>query len=275
MEEIHNHESPKFTSVDETEELELSHTDKLVGVFTEPIKTFSKISNFPAKTIDWIIPILIVIVLVILSQFLMLSNPEIKRQQQEKMMQKVEQQFDEAVKKGQMTREQADTQLQAMEENMGQANVFQTIGIIVGVPVGMFIVFFVVTGFFFLVAKYGLQSEISYNGVMVSYGLSMYIAAIETIVMAIAALAMSKFLTGVSVGDLMGVEKNTISGFFLSKLNPFSIWFYAVFAVGIAKFSKSDDVKKYIISIILIWLVMSFLLFLVGKQFPFLSGFAG
>ena len=275
MEEMQNQESPKLSSVDETEELELSHTDKLVGVFTEPVKTFSKISNFPAKTIDWIIPILIVIVLVILSQFLMLSNPEIKRQQQEKMMQKVEQQFDEAVKKGQMTREQADTQLQTMEENMGQANVFQTIGIIVGVPVGMFIVFFVVTGFFFLVAKYGLQSEISYSGVLVSYGLSMYIAAIETIVMAIAALAMSKFLTGVSVGDLMGVEKNTISGFFLSKLNPFSIWFYVVFAIGIAKFSKSDDVKRYIISIILIWLVMSFLLFLVGKQFPFLSGFAG
>ncbi len=275
MEEMQNHEAPKLSSVDETEELELSHTDKLVGVFTEPVKTFSKISNFPSKTVDWIIPILIVIVLVILSQFLMLSNPEIKRQQQEKMLQKVEQQFDEAVKKGQMTREQADTQLQTMEENMGQGNVFQTIGIIVGVPVGMFIVFFVVTGFFFLVTKYGLQSDITYSGVMVSYGLSMYIAAIETIVMAIAALAMSKFLTGVSVADLFGIEKNTISGFFLGKLNVFSIWFYTVFAIGLAKFSKSDDIKKYIISIILIWLVMSFLLFLLGKQFPFLSSFGG
>ncbi|MCX7876415.1 MAG: YIP1 family protein [Melioribacteraceae bacterium] len=275
MEENQNQELPKMSSIDEVEELELTHTDKLVGIFTEPVKTFDKISKFPTKTVDWIIPILIVIVFVILSQFLMLSNPEIKRQQQDKMMERVEKQFDEAVKKGQMTKEQADTQLEAMQENMGQANIFQTIGIIVGVPFGMFIVFFVVTGFFLLVMKFGLRSDITYSGVMVSYGLTMYIAAIETIVMAILALAMSKFLTGVSVADLMGIEKNTISGFFLGKLNPFSIWFYIIFGIGLAKFSKSDDVKKYIIVVLAVWIIIGFLLFLLGKQFPFLAGFGG
>lgn len=275
MEENENNNLPKMSSVEEAEELELSHTDKLVGIFSEPVKTFAKVAQFPSKTIDWILPIFVVIVLIIVSQFVMLSNPEIRRQQNEKMLQRVEQQFDEAVKKGQMTKEQAQTQLDAMQENMGQTNIFQTIGILVGVPIFMFIVFFVVTGFFYFIVKYLLRSEINYQGVMVSYGLSLYISAIETIVMTIAALAMSKFLSGISVADLIGMEKTTVAGFFLGKLNVFSIWFYIVFSIGLAKFSKSDDIKKYIIVVIATWLVISFILFLLSKQFTFLSGFAG
>ena len=275
MEENQNQETPKMSSVDETEELELSHTDKLVGVFTEPVKTFSMIAQFPAKSVDWVIPIFVVIILVILSQFLMLSNPQIKREQQDKMIERVEKQFDDAVKKGQMTREQADQKLQQMEENMGSASIFQTIGIIVGVPIGMFIVFFVVTGFFFLITKFGLKGEPTYKDVLVAYGLPMYISAIETIVMAIAALAMSKFLTGVSVADFMGADKTTLSGFLLGKLNIFSIWFYSVFGIGLAKMSKSNDVKKYVIAVFAIWIFFGLLLFFIAKQIPFFANFLG
>lgn len=275
MEENLNQESAKMSSVDELEELELTHPDKLVGVFTEPTKTFSKIAQFPAKSIDWVIPIFVVIIVVILSQFLMLSNPQIKREQQDKMLERVEKQFDEAVKKGQLTREQADQQLQQMEENMGSTSIFQTIGIIVGVPIGMFIVFFVVTAAFFFIAKYGLKGELTYKDVLVAYGLPMYIGAIETIVMAIAALAMSKFLTGVSVADFIGADKTTLNGFLLSKLNIFSIWFYSVFGIGLSKMSKSNDVKKYVIVVLAVWIFFGLLLFLVAKQIPFFSNFLG
>ena len=37
------------------------------------------------------------------------------------------------------------------------------------------------------------------------------------------------------------------SGFILSKVNPFSIWFYSVFGIGLAKLFNSDNVKKYVI----------------------------
>ncbi len=37
-------------------EEELSHTDKMVGVFAEPATMYEKTSHFPPKTIDWIIP---------------------------------------------------------------------------------------------------------------------------------------------------------------------------------------------------------------------------
>ena len=78
MEEMQNQDAPKMSSIEDAqEELELSHTDKLVGVFAEPQSMFSKIAKFQAKTSDWLIPVFVVIVVAILSQFVMLSNPEI------------------------------------------------------------------------------------------------------------------------------------------------------------------------------------------------------
>lgn len=278
MEEMQNQDAPKMSSIEDAqEELELSHTDKLVGVFAEPQPMFSKIAKFPAKTSDWLIPVFVVIVVAILSQFVMLSNPEIKQQQQDKMMERIEKQFDEAVEKGQMTRDQADQQLETMQDNMssGAGGIFQTIGIVVGIPVGMFIVFFVVTGFFFAVSKFGLKGEGAYKDVMVAYGLPMYISVIEIIISVIAALAMGKLMTGLSAADLVGMDKATTTGFLLSKANPLSIWYYIVFGIGLAKMNKSDDVKKYVIAVVAIWLGFSILFHFLTKAVPFLANFAG
>ncbi|MFA7419186.1 MAG: Yip1 family protein [Melioribacteraceae bacterium] len=276
MEEMQNQDAPKMSSVEDAqEEQELSHTDKLVGVFTEPMPMFTKAAKSPARTTDWLIPVFVVIAIAILSQFVLLSNPEIKRQQQDKVIERMEKQFDEAVAKGQMTREQADQQIETMQDNMGAGGVFQTIGIVVGIPVGTFVVFFVLTGFFFAVAKFGLKGAGTYKDVMVAYGLPMYISVIEIIVSVIAAIAMGKFLTGISAADLMGTDKTTLAGFFLSKLNVFSIWFYVVFGIGLAKMNKSDDVKKYIIAIVAIWLGFGLLFHFLTQAVPFLANFAG
>src|SRR3989339_1828078 len=102
MEEMQNQEAPKMSSV-EQEEFEISHTDKLVGVFSEPGITFGKMSKFPPKTADWVIPILIVIVIAILSQVVMMNNPTIKAAVVEKQMAAVEKSLSDAVAKGQMT----------------------------------------------------------------------------------------------------------------------------------------------------------------------------
>jgi hypothetical protein len=278
MEEMQNQDAPKMSSVEDAqEEQELSHTDKLVGVFTEPVAMFGKAARFPAKTSDWLIPIFVVIVVAILSQFVMMSNAEIKQQQQDKMIERMEKQFDEAVEKGEITREQADQRMEAMQESMssGAGGIFQTIGIVVGIPVGMFIIFFIVTGFFFAVSKFGLKGEGVYKDVMVAYGLPMYISVIEIIISVIAALAMSKLMTGFSAADLMGMDKATTTGFLLSKANPLSIWYYVVFGIGLAKMNKSNDVKKYVIAVIAIWLGFSLLFHFLTTAVPFLANFAG
>ena len=273
---MQNQDAPKMSSVEEIqEEQELNHTDKLVGVFAEPQNVFTKIAKFPAKTIDWILPVLVLIVVIILGQFVMKTNAEIRQQQKQKGLEQIEKNFEEAVKKGQMTQAQADEQMATIEERMDSTGAFQTIGLIVGTPIAVFIVFFVISGFFLLVTKFGLKGAGTYKDVMVAYGLPYYIASIQQIVVVIAALAMSKFLTGLSVADFMGSDKTTVAGFILGKLDVFSIWFYVVFGIGLAKMNKSDNVKKYIIAVLAIWIIVGLIFFYIAKAVPFLAAFAG
>lgn len=275
MEEMQN-EAPKMSSVEsEQEEFELNHTDKLVGVFSEPGNTFSKISKFPPKTSDWLIPVLVLIVMVILSQIVVRTNPEIKNQMKEKQIAAVQKNLDEAVAKGQMTRAQADEQMNRMEDMMENTGPFQMIGLVVGTPIIFFIVFFIVTAFFMMVAKFGLKGSATFKETMVAYGLPYYIAAISTVIMTIASLAMSKWLTGVSVADFLGTDKTTLAGFILGKLDIFSIWFYVVFGIGLAKMNKSEDSKKYVITVLACWLIFGLIFHFVAKAIPFLGGLAG
>ncbi|MCX6169298.1 MAG: YIP1 family protein [Ignavibacteriales bacterium] len=276
MEEMQNQEAPKMSSVEnEHEEFELSHTDKLVGVFSEPGTTFAKTAKFPPKTSDWVIPVLVLIVMIILSQLVMRTNPEIKREMRDKQIAAVQKNLDESVAKGQMTRAQADERLNTMEEAMESTGTIQTVGLIIGTPIFVFIVFFVVAGFYMLVTKFGLKGTGTYKDAMVAYGLPYYIAAISVIVMTIAALAMNKFITGVSVADFVGSDKTTMTGFLLGKLDVFSIWFYVVFGIGLAKMNKSGDTQKYIITVFAIWIIFGLLFHFVAKAVPFLAGFAG
>ena len=276
MDEMQNQEAPKMSSVEnEHEEFELSHTDKLVGVFSEPTATFGKMAKFPQKTSDWIIPILVVIVIAILSQVLMMNNPAIKVAMLEKQMARVEKQLKESVDKGEITQAQADERLETTREQMSQSGTVQLIGTIVGVPIAVFIMFFIVSGVFMLVAKFGLKGEGIYKDAMVAYGLPQYIMAIQLIVVVISALAMSKFFSGTSVADYLGSDKTTITGFLLGKLDVFSIWFYVVFGIGLAKMFKSNNTQKYIIAVIAVWFGFALLFFALAKAVPFLSFFAG
>ncbi|MBI5731315.1 MAG: YIP1 family protein [Ignavibacteriales bacterium] len=274
MEEMQNQEAPKMSSV-ELEEFEMSHTDKLVGVFSEPSGTFSKMSKFPPKTADWVIPILIVIVIAILSQILMMNNPIIKAAIMEKQMAAVEKSLNDAVAKGQMTQAQADQRLESTRDSMEQGGAVQIIIISAGIPFGIFLFFFIVSGVYLILAKFVLKGEGTYKEAMVAYGLPHYITAIQMIIMVIAALAMNKLFTGTSVADFIGTEKNTIAGFLLGKLDVFSIWFYVVFGIGLAKMFKSNNSQKYIISVIAVWLGFGLIFFALAKSVPFLSFLAG
>ena len=274
MEEMQNQEAPKMSSV-EQEEFEMSHTDKLVGVFSEPSSTFGKMSKFPPKTADWVIPILIVIVVAILSQFLMMNNPTIKAAIMEKQMATVEKSLNDEVAKGEKTQAQADQQLETIRDTMEQSSAMQMIGVFVGTPIATFFFFFIVTGIYLILAKFVLKGEGTYKEAMVAYGLPHYITAIQMIIMVIAALAMNKLFTGTSVADFIGSEKNTIAGFILGKLDVFSIWFYVVFGIALAKMFKSSNTQKYIIGVVAVWLVFGLLFFAIAKAVPWLSFLAG
>ncbi|HEX9741018.1 MAG TPA: hypothetical protein VGA29_09590, partial [Ignavibacteriaceae bacterium] len=47
---------------------ELSHTDKMTGIFTEPSATFERIAKFTVKTVDWFLPMLILFLIVAITR---------------------------------------------------------------------------------------------------------------------------------------------------------------------------------------------------------------
>lgn len=252
-------------------EQELSHTDKMVGIITAPIETFEKIAKFPPKTIDWLLPVFILCLVIALTQILVMSNPEISIQAKQKQMEAIQKNFDEMVAKKQMTQQQADEQLEKIEERMSSMGaityVFQTIGIFFTV----FIFFFVICGIYFLISKFILKGEGTYASALVADGLVSYIVMIQIIIAAILAFAFGRLMRDASLASLMDIDKSTITGWLLAKIDPLSIWIYSVLSIGLAKMFKSDSMIKYFAMVFSLWIIGGLLLWFVAKTVPFLG----
>jgi len=259
-------------TIEQNQLTELSHSDKMVGIFTEPKKTFEIISKFPLKTIDWFLPVLLLFLMVSITRILVFSNEEIFFQMKQEQIQKTQKIFDDLVAKGQMTREQAEQGIEDAKKriDMGRGPVgyiIQTISILI---IG-FIFFFIVILVYFIFARFILKGEGTYKSAMISDGLPAYISILQIVIASILSLAFGRLMYDTSVSSFMGMSKSTLAGFLLSKVDPFSIWVYSVISIGFAKMFKSQSLVKYFIMVFGIWIIGTLLFWLLGKAVPFLS----
>jgi hypothetical protein len=250
---------------------ELSHSDKAVGVLTEPSATYTETAKHPPKTIDWFLPFALLLLVVAISNILMMSNENIGYEIKQKQLSAMEKRFDEAVEKGQMTREQADEQMERIQDGMNMGGPITLIITVVSIFIGGFLIFFIVSGIYFLFAKFLLKGDGSFNSALVANGLTAYIGIIQVLVSTILAFVFGRLMKDVSVASLMNVETTTTTGFLLSKLDVFSLWIYIVVGIGLAKMFKSEQTGKYIALSIGLWILGSLLIFVIGKTVPFLS----
>lgn len=251
----------------ENEIEELSHTDKIVGVISEPSNLFSKLAFLNTKVTDWLLPLLALMLVSIIATFIYMSNPEIKLEMQQQQKKAMQEQFDKMVESGQLTREQADEQLDKTMDMMGSSGMMQIFSSI-GIVVMMLLWFFVFTTVGFLVAKFAFKGDGSYSQAMTAMGLPFYISVLQSIILIIVGLLMGKMITGLNPASLMGMDLKTLPGFLLSRFDLFSIWFYVVVGIAFAKMFKSDNIKKYIFASLGIWLVFMFLIFGLAQVSP-------
>ena len=274
MSEFENQPQSEQVPVEE-QEPELSHSDKLVGIFSEPGKTFESIAKFPIRTIDWVLPVLAMLVVVIISQIIMMGNPQIKAEMKQKQIDAIEKRFQEAVDKGTMTKEEAESQLQTTEDQMDKMS--GTIGKVftaISILVFGFLAYLVIAGFYFLIIKFIFKADGTFQHVLVTTGLTSYIGIISMVLVTIFALVTGKMARDVSVATLFSVDTKTFVGFLLAKLDVFSIWVYFVIALGMTKLFNAGDSKKYYYFIFGAWIVWSLLVFVLMKSVPFLQNFA-
>jgi len=251
---------------------ELSHSDKMIGVFAEPSNMFKLTSYFPPRTKDWIIPLLIVFVLIGVIRSISMMNEEVYYEAKQQAIERVEKMIED----GTIPQDQEDATIENVNNQMEMMRgpVGWIINIVSTIIFGS-IFFFIIAGIYFLLVKFVLKGDGSYKHVLVANGLTAYITLVQVILAGILTLMLGKIVQDTSLAALMGTDRSTLAGFFLAKIDPISIWAYAVLSIGLAKLFKSDDVKKYYFVVFGLWIIGSLLFFYVAKAVPLLSGFAG
>jgi hypothetical protein len=246
---------------------ELSHSDKMIGVFTEPSKMFSHTSKFPPRNKDWVIPVLILFLVVGLVQRIALTNEEVYFD----VMQKQTEQLDKQVESGELTREEADQQAEAIDTFT--RGPFGWITTIVGALIGGFIVFIIAVGIYYLFIKFLLKGEGTFTSALVANGLTAYISILQIVIAGIITMLMGKMIMDTSLASLMDADKNTMTGWILARLDPISIWAYIVLAIGFAKMFKSESTGRYYALVFGWWLISMFILFQLSQSVSFLQNF--
>ena len=244
-----------------------SFIDKFSGIFTEPAATFEKIKKTSPHFTDWVFPILLFVIVAAVINFLAMSDPVISMKLQEKQMEKIEKNFNELVEKGNMTQEQADEQLDMIRENIGKqlesGKYIQALSLLIV----SFIFFFILSGFYYLVVRFGLHGNGTYSAAMTAYGLPYYIYALQYLAILIYMYVTQTPVENLSLATLLHYDTDSYLGILLGKLDVFSVWFYYVVSLGFSKLFEVDF-KKTAITIFGIWIGASLFFHFLAEVFP-------
>lgn len=249
---------------------ELSHSDKMIGVFTEPAKTFYLTSKFPPRTKDWVIPVLVFFIIIALIRIIAMTNVEVKFEAKRQGIERIE----KMVESGTMTREQGDEAIEALDQQM--AFMDGPVGWVITIATTLifgFIIFFVIVGIYFLFIKFILKGEGTFASALVANGLTSYISILQIIIGGILTMLFGKMIMDTSLASIIGSDKTTFTGWLLAKVDPISIWAYIILAIGFAKMFKSESTAKYYALVIGLWLIGGFILFQLAQAIPFMQAF--
>jgi hypothetical protein len=250
-------------------EPELSHSDKIIGLFTEPSKTFAKISLFPPKIIDWLLPIVFLFLIIILGEFVKMKNPDLAYQLKQKQIENIEKTLTPYVEKGQMTAEQKEQRVNESIERMDKP-FFMILGY-VGIIIIGFIAFFIITGIYFLLSRFVLKGEGTYASALVANGMTSYIGVVQIILATILSYALGRIIGDLSLASFLNSDKTTVLGFVLSKLDIISIWSFTILSIAYSKMFKSESSQKYFTMVFGIWIFWCVFSFWLSKAVPWLN----
>ncbi len=253
---------------------ELSHADKLSGMITSPGQTFSEMSLHKPKSIDWILPILVLIVVSILSNYVMMNVPTVKGKIMEKQIEMMKENFDHQVEIEAMTAEEAEKQFNNIVDKMQDGNA--GIGIFgsgVSIVIIVFLFFFLVSLVLFIFARFIFKDQGTYSHALVAYGLPSYITAFQVIITTLITILSGELINGTSLNTIVGADPISLNGFLMSKIDPIRIWYYAVISIAFAKMFRAENTTKYYITIFGLWIGFGLLILLLSQHMPWLGRF--
>ena len=203
---------------------DLSIVQKMIGVFFTPKETFEAIDRKP----DWVAPLLVIIILTLI--FSMITMPITMPEQMEKQREKMEE------------RGMADDQIdQAMATGEKMGKIMAPVGIIVGVPIVL--LFFALI--FWFVGNVILGGQTTYKRMFSVYTYSSLIGTVGFMLTALLILMRKSADVHFSLALLLPQEQSETALYqFFKGFNLFSIWQYAVLAIGFAVIYKLSMKKS-------------------------------
>jgi len=263
-----NEINEQFNNPETPQEEELSHSDKMIGVFTEPAKMFGQTALFPTRNKDWVIPILILMILIGITRTISMMNEEVFLEAKQEQIDRI----DKMIEDGTLTEEQGDQAINNVDQQMEMMR--GPLGWVINIASVLifgFIFFFIVAGIYFLFVKFLLKGVGTYSSVLVANGLTAYITIIQIIVAAILTMAFGTVVRDTSLASLLSSDKSSLVGWLFAKIDPIAIWAYIVLSIGLAKMFKSESTGKYYILVFGLWIIGGLLIFLIAQAVPFLS----
>jgi hypothetical protein len=232
------------------EELEQSHTDKLVGLFTEPGETFTTLAKYAPKTTDWLVPLLVFAIVSVIAFGIQMSDSQVEYEFIEKQMPKVEEALQPAIESGQITEEQADTQRGIARKMM----VISTYAAKFFIPWIMTLISALI---YLVLAKYVNKGQGTYKSSLVALSLPSYILMLGAIATAILTLATGSFYQSVNLSELMSMDAESITGKLLMIVDAFMIWYFIIVSIAYAKIFGGKGLGSYFVIVFGFWLLIS------------------
>lgn len=248
-------QSPELQTSGQYEQL--SNADAMSGIFTEPGETYETIANTPKKNY-WIFPVLISVVIGLISTFLFMQDAELVSKTMEKQKEKMREKFQESVKQGKMTQEDSE---KAMESMNPKGMMFKVFGF-GGAIIGPFVILLLLSVFYLIALKI-MKAQFDFMNILNVVGLAMLISGIGSIIAVVISILKGN-LTSVGPGLLFSEESAGQKVYaMLTKIDLFSIWFYAVIAIGLSKIARVSIAKtaSVVFGLWIVYILVSSFLF--------------
>ena len=227
---------------------------RMANVIAAPGEAFDGILAIEKKASLWLTPLLITIVLTIGFSSLMMNNPAMQQKMRQQMMQK----FDEQIRDGKMTQDQAE---KMADMSSGIAKYGGIFAGVIGVP---FMVLVIAAGFYAILA-FVLGGELTFMNVFVVVALAGVVGMIELIVGGCMQYATADFMAQPTLGYAISGVDNPFIKATLMRVNPFSLWWLYVVITGFSKICSVPK-NKITVGVVSAWVVVS-VIFIVWAGF--------
>jgi hypothetical protein len=227
-----------------------SLVESLFGMFSEPGEVFERLRDRPLQHINWILPLILLMVLGSIQSIVVTQQPQVIITAR----QGIEQTFDKAVADGKMTRQQADQQV-SMTESFLTPGIMGIFGAI-GMMVTMVILFFTEALIIWVLGKYVLGGNAGYLKSLEVVGLSNVVAAVGLPIMTLLVIIYGD--PSANPGPMLLLrpfDHHNKLHLIISAFNIFSVWSMIVMGIGVARVNKAASVKGVAVCLV-IWVIV-------------------